>query len=98
MSPGAYASITKVDFKTLDQLTIKPIGIYGCKDEIVRLLRFLGAVDEELYVILFLFLHALGSHIVLQGSLITRTKRRWWLPTETLIRSIYRDYRCQPNR
>ncbi|KAH9016242.1 hypothetical protein EDB85DRAFT_1898280 [Lactarius pseudohatsudake] len=34
MSPGAYASITKVDFKTLDQLSIKPIGIYGCKDEI----------------------------------------------------------------
>ena len=67
MSPGAYASITKVDFKTLDQLTIKPIGIYGCKDEIVRLLRFLGAVDEELYVILFLFLLALGSQIVLQG-------------------------------
>ncbi|KAH9026661.1 hypothetical protein EDB84DRAFT_1589144 [Lactarius hengduanensis] len=48
MSPGAYASITKVDFKTLDQLSIKPMGIYGCKDEIVRLLRSLGAVDEEL--------------------------------------------------
>ncbi|KAH9005432.1 hypothetical protein EDB86DRAFT_2825090 [Lactarius hatsudake] len=48
LSPGAYASITKVDFKTLDQLSIKPIGIYGCKDEIVRLLQSLGAVDEEL--------------------------------------------------
>ncbi len=51
MSPGAYTSITKVDFKTLDQLSIKPVGIYGCKDEIVRLLQSLGAVDEELCVI-----------------------------------------------
>ena len=50
MSPGAYASITKVDFKTLDQLSIKPIGIYGCKDEIVRLLQSLRAVDEGLCV------------------------------------------------
>ena len=48
MSPGAYASITKVDFKRLDQLSIRPIGIYGCKDEIVRLLHSLGAVDQEL--------------------------------------------------
>jgi hypothetical protein len=51
MSPGAYASITKVDFKTLDQLAIKPRGIYGCKNEIVRLLQSLGAVDEKLCVI-----------------------------------------------
>ncbi|KAH9963060.1 hypothetical protein BJV74DRAFT_880022 [Russula compacta] len=39
MSPGAYASIRKVDFKSLDQLAIKPLGVYGSKDEIVRLLR-----------------------------------------------------------
>ncbi|KAI9443823.1 hypothetical protein H4582DRAFT_1807697 [Lactarius indigo] len=48
ISPGAYASITKIDFKTLDQLAIKPVGIYGCKDEIVRLLQSLGAVDKKL--------------------------------------------------
>ena len=39
MSPGAYASITRVDFKTLDRFAIKPLGVYGSKDEIVRLLR-----------------------------------------------------------
>jgi hypothetical protein len=50
MSPGAYASITKVDFKTLDRLSIQPMGIYGCRDEIVRLLQSLGSVDQELYV------------------------------------------------
>ncbi|KAF8267054.1 hypothetical protein EI94DRAFT_1830340 [Lactarius quietus] len=48
ISPGVYASITKVDFKILNQFSIKPLGIYGCRDEIVRLLQSFGAVDEEL--------------------------------------------------
>jgi hypothetical protein len=47
MSPGAYTSITKVDFKTLDRLMMKPLGVYGSKDEIVRLLRSIGAVDDN---------------------------------------------------
>jgi hypothetical protein len=47
MCPGAYASITKVDFKTLDRLMIKPLGIYGSKHEIVRLLRSIGAVEDH---------------------------------------------------
>jgi hypothetical protein len=47
MSPGVYASITRVDFKTLDRLAIKPLGVYGSKDEIVRLLRSISAVDEN---------------------------------------------------
>ena len=47
MSPGAYASITRVDFNTLDQLEIKPLGVYGSKDEIVRLMRSIGAVDDN---------------------------------------------------
>ncbi len=48
MCPGAYASITKVDFKALDRLIIKPLGIYGSKGEIVRLLRSIGAVDDDM--------------------------------------------------
>jgi hypothetical protein len=47
MSPGTYASITKVDFKSLDRLMIKPLGVYGSKDEIVGLLRFINAVNED---------------------------------------------------
>lgn len=47
MSPGAYASITRVDFKTLDRLAVKPLGVYGSKDEIVRLLQSIDAVDEN---------------------------------------------------
>ena len=48
VSPGAYTSITKVDFTTLDQFMIKPLGVYGSKDEIVRLLRSIDAVDEDM--------------------------------------------------
>jgi hypothetical protein len=48
MCPGAYASITKVDFKALDRLMIKPLGVYGSKHEIVRLLQSIGAVDNRM--------------------------------------------------
>ncbi|KAL4072300.1 hypothetical protein J3A83DRAFT_4093511 [Scleroderma citrinum] len=44
--PGAYASMTKVNFKVLDKYVIKPVGIYGSKEEIVRLLLELGVTDE----------------------------------------------------
>jgi hypothetical protein len=50
LSPGAYSSITKVNFKKLDDLLLKPIGVYGSKEEIVRFLREMGIVDVEMYV------------------------------------------------
>jgi hypothetical protein len=50
ISPGAYASITKVDFKVLDRFMIKPLGVYGSKHEIVKLLRSIGAVDDDTQV------------------------------------------------
>jgi hypothetical protein len=71
MSPGAYASITKVDFKTLDRLAIKPLGIYGCKDEIVRLLQSLGAVDKKMCVT---FSGVICTSHLSQSPLITRAK------------------------
>ncbi|KAJ6484963.1 hypothetical protein DFH09DRAFT_1378006, partial [Mycena vulgaris] len=46
LSPGAYSSLTKVDFKALDQLLIKPVGLYGSRSEIVAFLSAQGAVDE----------------------------------------------------
>ena len=49
--PGAYASMTKVNFKLLDQYVIKPVGIYGSKEEIVRFLLELGVVDDAMYVV-----------------------------------------------
>ena len=45
--PGAYSSLTKVDFTALDNLTVKPIGMYGSKEEIVRFLSSIGAADDE---------------------------------------------------
>ncbi|KAH9164610.1 hypothetical protein EDB89DRAFT_2139313 [Lactarius sanguifluus] len=48
MYPGAYASITKVDFKALDRLMIKPLGVYGSKSEIVGMLRSIGAVEDDI--------------------------------------------------
>ena len=50
LSPGAYSSITKVNFQKLDDLLLKPIGVYGSKEEIVRFLREIGIVDVEMYV------------------------------------------------
>ena len=53
--PGSYASVTKVDFKTLDNFMIKPLGVYGSKVEIVRFLRSLGAVNEDMCVNILFF-------------------------------------------
>ena len=49
--PGAYVSTTKADFKALDHYVIKPVGVYGSKEEIVRFLLQLAAIDETMYVI-----------------------------------------------
>ncbi|KIK81380.1 hypothetical protein PAXRUDRAFT_156232 [Paxillus rubicundulus Ve08.2h10] len=46
--PGAYVSLTKVNFKALDQYIVKPIGIYGSKEEIVGFLSSIGRIDENL--------------------------------------------------
>ncbi|KAI0921705.1 hypothetical protein AcW2_006594 [Taiwanofungus camphoratus] len=46
LHPGAYVSMTRVDFAALDQLSVKPIGIYGSKTELVRFLQTAGVVDE----------------------------------------------------
>jgi hypothetical protein len=51
LSPGAYSSITKVNFRILDDLLLKPIGVYGSKEELVRLLCEMDAVDAEMCVI-----------------------------------------------
>ncbi|KAF8124364.1 hypothetical protein EV363DRAFT_1227517 [Boletus edulis] len=48
ISPGAYMSSTKVDFKALDRLQVKPIGIYGCKEEIIRFLVSIAVIDDTI--------------------------------------------------
>ncbi|KAI6035781.1 hypothetical protein EDC04DRAFT_2571420 [Pisolithus marmoratus] len=46
--PGAYASLTKVNFKALDQYSVKPVGVYGSKEEIVRFFSELRVIDDAL--------------------------------------------------
>lgn len=50
LSPGAYSSITKVNFKKLDNSSLRPLGVYGSKEEIARFLREIHAVDDNTYV------------------------------------------------
>jgi len=50
LSPGAYSSITRVNFKILDDLLLKPIGVYGSREEIVKFFREMGAIDVEMCV------------------------------------------------
>ena len=40
--------MTKVNFKTLDNYVIKLVGLYGSKEEIVRFLLELGAIDDTM--------------------------------------------------
>ncbi|KAJ6514882.1 hypothetical protein C8R47DRAFT_1275662 [Mycena vitilis] len=47
LSPGAYASLTKVDFNALDKLMIKPLGLYGSKAEIVSFLSSRDLISHE---------------------------------------------------
>ena len=52
--PGAYVSMTRVNFKALDDYTIKPVGVYGSKEELVRFLLQLGVIEETMYVLFVL--------------------------------------------
>jgi hypothetical protein len=63
--PGSYASLTKVDFKALDRSMIKPLGIYGSKVDIVRFLRSLNAVNENMCVDFPLLVKSLIRPLVL---------------------------------
>ncbi|KIK55622.1 hypothetical protein GYMLUDRAFT_76385 [Collybiopsis luxurians FD-317 M1] len=46
--PGAYTSVTKVNFKALDKVGVKPFGVYGSKAQLVELLFSIHAIDAEL--------------------------------------------------
>ncbi|CAE6339231.1 unnamed protein product [Rhizoctonia solani] len=49
MLPGSYRSVSSIDFKSLDQLTIKPKGIYGNRQEIANFLRDIGCIDNIIH-------------------------------------------------
>ncbi|KAL4063347.1 hypothetical protein J3A83DRAFT_4404551 [Scleroderma citrinum] len=72
--PGAYASLTKVNFKALDQYIIKPVGIYGSKEGIVRFLLELGVTDEAVAAQLLANpnTHGQGQRVLRSGLYILR--------------------------
>ncbi|KAH7337773.1 hypothetical protein B0J17DRAFT_573266 [Rhizoctonia solani] len=53
--PGSYDSVSKINFRVLDQqLSIKPIGVYGIRPEIIRFLQQASYLDEASYVAILL--------------------------------------------
>ena len=50
--PGAYKSVSSVDFEALDKHRLQLIGIYGSKTEIARFLLASGNIDQETCVLL----------------------------------------------
>ncbi|KAG8989467.1 hypothetical protein FRB94_014374 [Tulasnella sp. JGI-2019a] len=54
LMPGAYRSITKIDFAALDHIHMKITGLYGSKSEIVKFLCDTGTVSEDTAELLLL--------------------------------------------
>ncbi|KAG8962040.1 hypothetical protein FRC05_005627 [Tulasnella sp. 425] len=53
--PGAYTNVTKIDFARLDrEASLRLVSVYGSKSEIVRLLRSLGSIDDEVAALLLM--------------------------------------------
>ncbi|KIO18763.1 hypothetical protein M407DRAFT_224787 [Tulasnella calospora MUT 4182] len=51
--PGAYTNVTKIDFSRLDrEASLRLVGVYGSKSEIVRFLHSLGSIDDEVAALL----------------------------------------------
>ena len=51
VSPGAYVSLTRIDFRALDNASIKPVGVYGSRERIVDLFLEVGSIEPHMFVI-----------------------------------------------
>ncbi|KAG8909116.1 hypothetical protein FRC02_007986, partial [Tulasnella sp. 418] len=47
LAPGSHASLTRINFASLDNVTIQPLGIYGDKAAIVQFLHMVAGLDDE---------------------------------------------------
>ncbi|KAF8748055.1 hypothetical protein RHS01_11079 [Rhizoctonia solani] len=47
IQPGSYDSVSKINFKALDRLSIKPTGVYGNRSEIINFLSRVQYLDEN---------------------------------------------------
>ena len=75
LSPGAFEEMTRVpsvpsaaspishdpqiNFASLDAILLKPLGVYGSKSELVRLLLEINAIDDKTYVPQFFLVSSL---------------------------------------
>ncbi|CAE6353001.1 unnamed protein product, partial [Rhizoctonia solani] len=48
LMPGSFRSISSIDFKSLDSITIKPKGVYGSRSEIVGFLLDRGILNADI--------------------------------------------------
>ena len=87
LSPGAYSSITKVNFKILDSLVLKSLGIYGSKEEIVRFLREIQAIDDNTYVFAFQRSGKLNASEIARSELLVPRNGQSTGSSETVLRS-----------
>ncbi|KAG8732984.1 hypothetical protein FRC11_009539 [Ceratobasidium sp. 423] len=53
IQPGSYTSISIIDFNALDDLSIKPVGMYGTQSEIFEYLKGTGCLDHACETIIF---------------------------------------------
>ena len=51
VSPGAYVSLTKIDFRALDNASIKPVGVYGSRERIADLFLEVGSIEPHMFVV-----------------------------------------------
>ncbi|CAE6521860.1 unnamed protein product [Rhizoctonia solani] len=47
VQPGSYDSVSRINFKSLDQLSIRPVGVYGNRSEILKFLQQTRYLDEN---------------------------------------------------
>ncbi|EUC60520.1 cytochrome P450 family protein, putative [Rhizoctonia solani AG-3 Rhs1AP] len=52
VQPGSYDSVSRINFKALDQLSIRPIGVYGTQSEIIKFLQQTQYIDENFAILL----------------------------------------------
>ena len=51
ISPGTCSSLTRIDFRALDNVRVKPIGVYGSREKIVEMFLEVGSIEPHQFVI-----------------------------------------------
>ncbi|CAE6496426.1 unnamed protein product, partial [Rhizoctonia solani] len=69
VQPGSYDSVSRINFKELDKLSIKPTGIYGNQSEIVKFLQQAQFLDDNSAALLSQVNKSVGSPPILRSGL-----------------------------